>query len=202
MYYHVQKIDASTVKYSGSEMLISTPARCHIIAVGFLLFWLIGWTLGEITALTQIIRGGGGLEARAFLLVWFLGWTIGGGVAISFVLWNLFGRDILVVSMSMITVEKRILFFTSRRRYEKHKVRDFRILKPDDSQIPDSAENEKIKKMMGSAILKRFLPPSCFAFNYEGKEIRCQTSLTSEGAVKIFALLKNYHFIEDDRSGW
>lgn len=40
----------------------------------FLVAWMGGWVMGEVSALSQVVRGGGGW----FLIFWLVGWTVGG----------------------------------------------------------------------------------------------------------------------------
>ena len=62
------------------------------LVVGFLLFWLYGWTTGEHTALREVFAASTPLGARIFLSVWLLGWTVGGVLALLFAVGMAFRR--------------------------------------------------------------------------------------------------------------
>jgi hypothetical protein len=47
----------------------------RFFVVAFLIFWLCGWCVGFIFAVTQLLRGDG---PTGFLAIWLAGWTLGG----------------------------------------------------------------------------------------------------------------------------
>lgn len=54
------------------------------LPVGFLVFWLYGWSQGETFALRQSFEPATPLGVKVFLAIWIIGWTVGGLVAIAF----------------------------------------------------------------------------------------------------------------------
>ena len=40
----------------------------------FLIAWMCGWVFGEVSALTEVLKG----KAGGFLIFWLIGWTVGG----------------------------------------------------------------------------------------------------------------------------
>jgi hypothetical protein len=69
------------------------------LPVGFLIFWLYGWTQGETFALRGAFDPATPLGARLFLGFWTVGWTVGGSVAAVFALGLAFrpGNETLLV---------------------------------------------------------------------------------------------------------
>ncbi len=45
---------------------------------GFLIFWMMGWAVGETFAIKQLFFGDGPRAADFFLIAWLGGWTFGG----------------------------------------------------------------------------------------------------------------------------
>lgn len=54
------------------------------LPIGFLVFWLYGWSQGETFALRQSIEPATPLGVKIFLAIWIAGWTVGGLIAIAF----------------------------------------------------------------------------------------------------------------------
>ncbi|HEX7512218.1 MAG TPA: hypothetical protein VF464_02505, partial [Candidatus Methylomirabilis sp.] len=77
----------------GLEIII--PAGRNLFAVVFLGVWLVGWLVGEVTAIAGLagITSAGNVAADLFLLVWLTFWTIGGCFAAYTWLWMLAGKE-------------------------------------------------------------------------------------------------------------
>lgn len=54
------------------------------LPIGFLLFWLYGWSHGETFAIKHIFEPATPGGAKIFLCLWIAGWTVGGLVAFAF----------------------------------------------------------------------------------------------------------------------
>jgi hypothetical protein len=69
---------------------ITVDAACNWFVLLFLSVWLIGWTFGGITAMTQMVGAEGG--PRLFLLVWLVLWAFGWIMAASTLAWQIGGK--------------------------------------------------------------------------------------------------------------
>jgi hypothetical protein len=124
-----------TISDLGSALVVTVPSRKNVFEIGFLLIWLTGWAFGEVAAagvllgsvmglfgLSDGVERSGGMGAvswgiGAFLLVWLTFWTVGGLMALSRVLWQLFGREVIEVNDEAIILQKRILRFGRPKVY-------------------------------------------------------------------------------------
>jgi len=97
-------------------------------AIGFLCFWLVGWAVGEIFAISVLLSGGrgmrnpGGIGGQLFIGAWLGGWTIGGAAAMYCVLSMLVGREIVTIDDEFLSVDRRAGPFRKLRQYRLAKV--------------------------------------------------------------------------------
>ena len=199
MYLQTTKVGRLLVQFSGSEFRITKRMRPNLFVVGFLSFWLIGWFSGEMFAFRQIIRGGSPPGAKAFLIFWFIGWTIGGALAISIVLWNLFGKEIVTFTHDAIKTKNDLFSFGKSQEYSRSGVRKFGVFSLT-AEIPgETLSNDALKK-----INRFFRNTSSVRFEYEGNEVKCLTGMTCEEADKILMMLRSYNFVPEEKesTGW
>lgn len=95
------------------EMIITIPARKNILLSIFLSAWMVGWAFGWFSALGTLLGGSSG-NAGIFLLAWLTLWTVGGIVAGGMVFWFLAGKEVIHISTSALTIERKIPIWTRR----------------------------------------------------------------------------------------
>lgn len=117
------------VQYDGDGLHISIPSKKSIFSIAFLTFWLAMWFIGEITVASRLLYGG----IDSFHAVWITLWTIGGLRAILTLLWMVFGKEVIWSDETYLTIEKRILFFKFKKRYELDGIKDMRVVEVDNS---------------------------------------------------------------------
>lgn len=70
----------ATIAGGPESLEIVIQARCHLLALLFLGVWLVGWLMGEMTALAPLFsRRPAGPEG--FFVIWLVIWTLAGGFA-------------------------------------------------------------------------------------------------------------------------
>jgi hypothetical protein len=118
----------STVSDESDELRINIPARRHWLLVIFLAAWLCGWAVGEIAVLSSIVYGVGSRNPPPplFLVVWLIGWTVGGGFAIYAVLWQLIGKQVILVNPVALTIRDELGRPIRSRQFDLGQVRDLR----------------------------------------------------------------------------
>lgn len=104
---------------------VTIPARCSWFAVIFLSVWLVGWVLGEITAVKQLLAPSEKTPV-VFLLVWLAAWTFGGATAVATMAWQVAGKEILTFDAA--SLERRLEAFGigRSRRYRMAEIRNLR----------------------------------------------------------------------------
>ena len=118
----------STATETQDGLQIFIPARRNWFLIAFLGFWLTMWlSIGGTAVFTfaaRATRGGFTL----FTLAWSLFWAAAACATAYTWLWNVAGRDVVVVSDRALSVQRRIGPLPAGRRYEHaaEHVRDLR----------------------------------------------------------------------------
>jgi hypothetical protein len=102
------------------------PSRQNWFVILFLCAWLVGWAFGEIHAAQELLNPTEN-SPRLFLSAWLAGWTLGGAFALSAVLWQLGGKEVITVDLT--TFEHRIEAFGigKSKRYALAEIKNVRV---------------------------------------------------------------------------
>lgn len=129
----------------GGQVEITIPAQRQVIMLLFSLIWLAGWAFGEVTVggmllapLWRYLPLPGQprspeplpLPVGLFLVLWFVLWTAGGGYVIYGVLWQLFGRERIILEYTQLHIRQEVLGWGWTRTYALDQIRDLRVEPP------------------------------------------------------------------------
>jgi hypothetical protein len=113
-------------------------SRRNWIVVALLAIWLGLWTVGEVFVGRAIIRTvGSALSAGAapdlaggtlFVLIWFTLWTLGGVLALSSLLWQVAGREIVDIEGEMLSIRRAIFGAGRPQEYTAAYVDNLRVV--------------------------------------------------------------------------
>jgi hypothetical protein len=98
---------------------IRIGARRRIFILIFLPIWLVGWTIGGVSAFAQFLRGG-----EPFLAIWLCGWTVAWLAVFLALAWSLWGVELIGVVGGDLEVGESLLGFTRMRLYRGSDVSD------------------------------------------------------------------------------
>lgn len=163
----------------GLEIVI--PVRRHFFPLLFLGVWLVGWLMGETTAIRQIFSDRPGGPA-AFLLLWLILWTAGGGVAAYLWLWMLVGKERILMGASALHMKHDVLGLGRVRTYELLKIRNLRV-------APPPAAPRGTGVMVGLPGVAGGL----IAFEHAGKTVRFGASIDEIEARTIVERMRQRH---------
>ena len=163
----------------GLEIII--PASRNLFAVVFLGVWLVGWLVGEVTAIAVLagLVSAGNAAADSFLLVWLTFWTIGGCFAATTWLWMLVGKERILMGTSTLYVKWDILGLGCTRTYELFRIRDLRL-----------AAQANVPKIPRVTFRPWGATSGLIAFDYEGKTIRLGGAIEAVEARMIVERMK------------
>ena len=116
----------STVRDTPEGLEIVIPAKRNAFLLLFVSAWLVGWAMGEIMVVRQLLLG----ESEApnlFLFAWLIMWTIGGGWALYTLLWNAIGKEILRLGPGVLATKHDVLGFGRTREYDLSHVKNLRV---------------------------------------------------------------------------
>lgn len=156
----------------GPEFILPTPKQWFSII--FMTFWLIGWAIAEYTVLRKIVTGDYCFKSP--LVLWLILWTIGGGIALTFLLWMLFGTEHILIHPTNLTIVRKLLFFKRTRHFEIVDIRNLRVEEPQNEQYPGSIRRTQI-----------------IVFEYRGKTYRFGNGIDATSASEIVAHLHSYY---------
>jgi hypothetical protein len=110
-----------------TALKIEIPSRKNWFVLIFFTFWLGGWFMGESFAIQEVFNSGVPFYENAFLLFWLGGWTVGGAFVILTILWQLIGKEIIIVSRGILKIEKSIRFVGLKKSYDIASIKNLTI---------------------------------------------------------------------------
>lgn len=117
----------STITEDGRELRIVIPPRRNWFLLLFLSAWLGLWILTQVTVPFQLLETRVFSREMWFLAIWLLMWTLGSVVALYIWLWNLTGREIVVVDGRDLVLKRDLLGFGRERAYDLAHVANLRV---------------------------------------------------------------------------
>lgn len=110
------------------SLKITIPSKKQWFQILFIGFWLVGWAFFEFFVAGVLINGIGVGGPGLFMIAWLGMWTIGGGFALYILLWQLLGREMILVSNSGITTSRSLLGFSLfPKEYDSKYIKDLRV---------------------------------------------------------------------------
>jgi hypothetical protein len=112
----------SRIQELGEDLIVHFRAHRSWGVIGFLTFWLTGWTCAGVFILFMLPRANWG--ERAFMLLWLCPWAIGEFKAGAWLLWQLRGHEVLTVTPQDLEVRREAGPFVRTSRYDSELVQD------------------------------------------------------------------------------
>ncbi|HEX9378374.1 MAG TPA: hypothetical protein VF872_02175 [Gaiellaceae bacterium] len=142
----------SRIQELGDRLIVRfRPPRSWVVLV-FLAFWLTFWTAGGIAAFTQLLDAR--WSERAFLIVWLCFWALGESAVTVVMAWQLFGRELLVVTTEQLELRKEVGRFARTKLYDVALVGDFKA-----ARVPNGEDEQPRKDF-------------CLEFAHDGETVR------------------------------
>lgn len=115
----------------GIELWI--PSRRNFFVAVFILIWLCFWFFGAVSAGNQLLhphplKDGTAGAPDSFLIVWLTMWMCGGVFAIAMALWNLAGRERVIVQNDRFSIRREAFGIGYGKHYEMSAVKDVRVV--------------------------------------------------------------------------
>jgi hypothetical protein len=106
---------------------IVIPSRRNWLVLLFLLAWLGGWAMGEVSVSKQLLNFTDKTPIT-FLLFWLVGWTIGGTLAAGAVLWQLAGSEVLTIDSLSLLYRVEVFGMGRSRSFRAADVKNIRSI--------------------------------------------------------------------------
>jgi hypothetical protein len=114
-----------TVECTTEGLRAVVPARRNWFVLLFLCTWLVGWVFGEVAVTCQLLSPSEGTP-QLFLLAWLVGWTLGGAFALTAVLWQLAGKEVISVNAATMLLRVEAFGLGWSRAYKASEVKNLR----------------------------------------------------------------------------
>ncbi len=170
---------------------IAIPARRNWFIILFFSAWMIGWWFGESTAVRQLLNHQKP-TSDLFMIAWLAGWTCGGIFAVTTVLWQLFGQELIVLDASGLRRRVEIFGIGRNWSYATDLVTHLRCV----DQPPATLSNQASWRppLFGNAA-------GPVAFDYGARSVRMAPALDEAEARLIVAELNHAMPPSPNRTG-
>ncbi len=152
-----------TVEGGVRQPEIRIPARKFWFGLVFLCFWLTGWTLGGVAAVTTLLTA-----PEPFIGVWLIFWVVGWFFAASTILWQFTGSEVIRADSGQLIHGWRMLGFSRERAYPLSQVRHMRV----NGSMPFAFN---FSRGWGDPFMTRRM--GCISFDYGASTIRMGQSI-------------------------
>lgn len=164
-------------------LLIRIPSHGHWSVMLFLLLWLCGWLLGEVSAIRALLEPES-TAAGSFLLLWLAGWTLGGGFAIYCLAWMAFGEEVVRLKADSLSIKRDIWGLGKVRAFRLSEIRRLRV---SPQPAPPTGRPAKIRTPWDASHLGQV------AFDYGASTIRFGSSIDEAEALILVERLRERH---------
>ncbi|WP_342118772.1 hypothetical protein [Pseudoduganella sp. OTU4001] len=171
-----------TIAEGATETSVRVPSFKNIFFILFIGAWLVGWYLGETSAIRTLTSGVDDAN-RTFTMFWLAGWTLGGIWAVITIAWQLLGYEILTIDHHSLTQRIEVLGIGINKTYRLQDVRDLRTAPYNLSVF----SNQKVA-----------MPPlfgaghGAISFDYGSRAIFIGASMDETEAKKVIAAFQRF----------
>jgi hypothetical protein len=120
----------ASIMETPTSLLVAIPATRNWFIVLFIGFWMCGWLFGEGAVIHTLASGKTPLTSNLFLFGWLGAWTVGGTFAGYQWLWNVVGKELIVLGQQTLAIKSDVLGFGRVREFDLAEVRDLRVDRP------------------------------------------------------------------------
>jgi hypothetical protein len=194
-------VEPPSARYSIQKTLngirASVPARRSWFALLFMVAWLGGWVMGEVSAIGEIFHREIGFfgpshktspdqaSEQLFLAFWLVGWTIGGAFAFAVIIWQVFGREIIGVEDGNLIYRVEALGIGRTRAFTSAQIARLRAIDMDTSGQSRGSNWMRAPALFGQGT-------GSVAFDYGARGYRIGVSLDGVEARFLIDELKQW----------
>ncbi len=175
-----------TIADTSQGLRIVIPYTRSWFVIFFLGFWICGWAVAEYMVSSQFLRGDAPPEGESFMLAWFAVWTVGGLFAIYALLWQVIGKEIVMVHGQILRTRHDVGGFGFNKDYDLTQMRDLRAA-PVGFNPLDLSSSLQLWGIGGGVI----------AFDYGAKTIRFGAGLDEAEAKEVVTAIKHRYRIQE-----
>lgn len=169
----------ATIHKDGTSLEIFIPTAKPVFDIVFLGAWLVGWYMGETSALDLVFSNTTESQKSWSLIFWLVAWTIGGVFCMLTFLWIIGGRETVSIDNEEMTIGKEIF---GLGHYKTYKISDIKHL----------MLNPRLDKdRWGEARGRYLIRSGRIEFDYGLRTIKFGSGIDRAEARHLIELLKN-----------
>lgn len=111
---------------TSKDLRIVIPCGRSLFVICFLGFWICCWAVAEIMVPAQFLNSDAPSESMSLMVAWLAVWTVGGVVAIYAWLWQVMGKEMVIVHGQTFTTRRDIGGFGFDKEYNLVQLRNLR----------------------------------------------------------------------------
>lgn len=176
------------VKETGTLLQITVPSRKHWFQMAFIGLWLLFWLGGVLgvggAMFSEIAHSGNDTDFFAptfFMLVWLTFWAVGGSFALLWLLWQLFGEELIEANFSTLTIKRHIFGLGQTKTFDNRHITELHVTPLIHSHACWGRRNQWQTLFEGP-----------LTFDYGAQTFRYANGATKAEARQIITLLKPY----------
>ena len=171
------------------NLRIVIPAKRNWFLILFMGFWLCGWAVSEVMIPQQFFKAGMPPSALLFVIAWLGAWTVGGGFSIYIWLWNVMGKEVVLLDGQSLITRREIGKYGRTKEFTLAQVRDLR--RSQSTFNPwDFSSGPEVWGLGGGRI----------AFDYGARTYRFGTGLDEAEAKQIVSAIQHRFKMQDSES--
>jgi hypothetical protein len=174
---------------TSKDLRIVIPCGRSLFVICFLGFWICCWAVAEVMVPAQFLNSDTPSESRSLMVAWFAVWTVGGMVAIYAWLWQVMGKEMVIVHGQTFTTRRDIGGFGFDKEYNLAQVCNLR------------AEPVEFSPLNVSVALQLWgIGGGVIAFDYGVKTYRLGAGLDEAEANQAVTAIKKRYRIAGSKS--
>jgi len=168
------------------DLRIVIPCGRSLFVICFLGFWICCWAVAEVMVPAQFLNNDAPSESMSLMVAWLAVWTVGGAVAIYAWLWQVMGKEMVIVHGQTFTTRRDIGGFGFDKEYDLVQLRNLRT------------EPVGFSPLNASAALQLWgIGGGVIAFDYGARTYRLGAGLDeAEANQAVTAIKKRYRIPE------
>ncbi|MDF0667027.1 MAG: hypothetical protein P0119_13260 [Nitrospira sp.] len=178
-----------TIADTSAGLRLVIPGRRSVFVICLLGFWICGWTVAEVMVAIQLLNGDAPPEGEFFMSAWFSIWTIGGVLAVYAWLWQVMGKEIVIVLGQTFKTRRDVGGFGFDKDYDLLQMRDLRVWRAGFNPL-DFSSSLQLWGIGGGVI----------AFDYGAKTHRFGAGLDEAEAEQVVTAITQRHRIQERRT--
>lgn len=183
----LQQADARiTIADTSGGLRLVIPGRRSVFVICLLGFWICGWAVAEVMVAIQLLNGDAPPEGEFFMSAWFSIWTIGGVLAVYAWLWQVMGKEIVIVRGQTFRTRRDVGGFGFDKEYDLLQMRDLRVWRAGFNPL-DLSSSLQLWGIGGGVI----------AFDYGARTYRFGTGLDEAEAKQVVTAITQRHRIQE-----